>query len=252
MVVWDTEKNQRTKYTKRTFECLLETVNFTKHRLFISDNGSCKETQDLYHEWAKYDWLTIAYNGENIGTARALNMGLATRKQGEPCIKLDGDIVIFDKDWVERLEEVIERDPSYGIVGLKRKDLAQSPSTDNLTFKSELVMLPHIAGQSWIMVEEHRDIIGTCTLFNPLLIDKIGYSAQPMTYSFEDSLYGLRSRLAGFKNCFVSWIRLDHIDDGQNPYTQEKVNMAAESWETYMQWHTEYCNGTRDIYYDGK
>lgn len=254
MVVWDTHKNDRTKYTKRTLQNLLKTVDFSRNRLFISDNGSCEETHILY-DWVKGelgDAVTICYNGENLGTAKALNKGLAVRREGEPCIKLDGDIEVHYSGWVEKLKEVIERDPSYGIVGLKRKDLMQSPDTDNLTFKSELKMLPHIAGQRWVIVEEHRDIIGTCTLFNPKLIDAIGYSIQPMEYSFEDTLYGLRSTLAGFKNCFVPWIELDHIDDGANPYTQEKQDMAAKSWQEYQRWHTEYCNGTRDIYYDGK
>ncbi len=253
MVVWDTEQNERTKYTRQTLECLLETVDFTKHRMFISDNGSCAETHKLYKNLEQFldfpkDWLTISYNGSNIGTARGINKGLSVRREGEACIKLDGDIIIHEENWVERLEEVIERDPSYGIVGLKRKDLMQSPDTDNLTFRSTLRMLPHEAGQKWIVVEEHKDIIGTCTLFNPKLIDAIGGSYQPLQYSFEDTLYGLRSVLAGFKNCFVPWIELDHIDDGRNSYTQEKQDMAASSWKEYMRLHSAYVSGERDLY----
>ncbi len=128
----------------------------------------------------------------------------------------------------------------------------QSPNTDNLTFRSELVMLPHAAGEKWIGVEEHRDIIGTCTMFNPLLMDKIGFAQQPSKYGFEDNLYSLRSILAGFKNCFYPWVVLDHIDDGANSYTQGKQDMAAKAWQEYQHWHTEYVNGTRDIYYGGE
>ena len=253
IVVWDTNENERTKYTRDTLRCLLDTVDFTKHRLFISDNGSCEETHILY-DWIKKELgnrVTIKYNNENIGTSRALNFGLRSRNEGEACIKIDGDVFIHENGWVDRLCEVIDRDDTYGIVGLKRKDLLQSPNTDNEHFKSEMVMLPQVSGQRWVCVELVADVMGTCTLFSPKLMDAIGFSEQPSLYGFEDVLYGLRSRIAGFKNCFLFWIEIDHIDTGDKPYTQEKQQMAADSWQEYMKWHAEYCDGTRLIYYDG-
>ena len=251
MVVWDTEENQRHEYTNESLLCLRDTVDWRKHRMVISDNGSCPESQEITKKLGGLINAHIIYNKENIGTARALNKGLALRKPNEHCVKIDGDIVIHETGWADKMEEVFERDPSYGIIGLKRKDLAQYPTNPDLTFKSELVMLPHETGQTWITVEECGDIIGSCTMFNYRLIDAIGYSFQPGIYGFEDVLYGLRGRLAGFKNGFLSHIVIDHIDRGDNGYTPLKQRLAAEKWDEYRNIHQEYVDGVRPIYYDG-
>ena len=105
MAVHDTVDNGRSKYTDRTIKSLMETVDFKKHRLFISDNGSCQETQNLYQAlinwwiYHRYDFdrLVIHKNGENLGTAKAVNIGLKTRYKNEYCIKIDNDVVIHNK-----------------------------------------------------------------------------------------------------------------------------------------------------------
>lgn len=260
IVLWDTEENKRDEYTLQSLNSILTTTDFHKHRLFISDNGSYEPTQKILEvlklRWAieglPEDHLTICYNGENLGTSRALNKGLRARKEGEHCIKVDGDIIIRDKDWVDRLEEIVDRDPFYGIVGLKRKDLIQSPTNENPTFKSELKMLHHEAGQTWLIVEESAEIMGTATLFSDKLLNSIGLSVQINCYGFEDCLTSLRSILAGFKNCFVSHISIDHIDRGDTVYQSFKQNKAAEAWEEYQKMHIEYVNGTRPLYYNGE
>lgn len=261
MVTYDNEVNKRDEYTKLTLQSLLQTVDFNKHRLFISDNGSYEPTQQIFGDFIyqyKYEYnfpwqnLIISYNEENLGTSKALNKGLEIRLPNEPCIKIDPDMVIHQNGWVDSLCEVIERDPQYGIVGLKRKDLEQTPNNDNLTFRTEMVMLPHERGQSWITVEESNDIIGSCTLFNPLLMDAIGLSYQPSLYGFEDNLYSLRSLIAGFKNCFLPHIICDHIDRGDNEYAKIKHTQANDVWAEYQRVHTEYVNGIRPIYYDGR
>lgn len=252
MCCFDTEENDRTKYTHRTLESLLHTVNWKQHDLILVDNGSCEETKRTLSHYAKKMGGKVLTNTENIGTARAVNQGLALRNTGEYCIKLDNDVVVGCSGWVDELEAAIERSPEIGVLGLKRKDLIQTTWMEDPNYRSELVMLPHESGQSWIIVEKTFDVMGTCTMLNHRLLDRIGYYFQGgWQYGMDDTLLNLRCHLAGFSTCFLSHINIEHIDDGSSPYTQEKHKMASEVWGKYIDIHNEYQNGTRDIYYDG-
>jgi len=258
MAAHDTADNGRTKYTDRTIESLLRTVDFDRHRLFISDNGSCEDTQRLYEKlvtyWTlnKYDFghLTIHRNGENLGTAKAVNIGLKTRKDGEYCIKMDNDVVIHQRGWVDELEEAIEREPAIGILGLKRKDLWQWPGHPDKQYKSHLVMLPHKPGERWIIVEITKDIMGTCTMFNHLLLDKVGGLYQPSLYGYDDVLMCYRSNIAGFLNAFLTHIHIDHIDEGQNEYGKWKERESGKVTQEIIALVDEYIAGIKSIYHE--
>lgn len=248
MAVFDTEENGRSEYTERTLESLMYTVDLcNEHRLIIIDNNSCDKTKKILEAYTNPSCSVITLT-ENVGTAHAINMGIKLRTPGEHIIKIDNDVVIHSSGWVDEMEEAIGRDPAIGIVGLKRKDLAQYPTNPNLTFKSELRMLDHAPGQRWIVVEECADIMGTCTMLSSKLLDTIGGFAQPLCYAFDDTLMSLRAGLAGFKKCFLPHIEIDHIDTGANLYSQDKIKIANDAWPEYKIWHESYCTGERSLY----
>ena len=251
MCCFDTEENERSDYTRRSIESLLTTVNLHTNSLVIIDNNSCKRTKDILKMKAflnKTKHVTVITLSENVGTARAINMGIQLRKKNQSVIKIDNDVVINQSGWVEEMEEVIKRDPTFGIVGLKRKDLRQSPYDPDPNFRSRIVSLPHKSGERWINVEETNDIMGTCTMLSSDLLDKVGFFSQPSNYGYDDTLMSLRSRLSGFKNCFLPHIDIDHIDTGSNPYTQDKQQQAGQAWQEYAKMHREYESGERSLY----
>lgn len=258
MAVYDTVENKRTELTRRTIECLLKTVDFSKHTLIISDNGSCEDTQELYRElWTKYGTtppfstkLLLIFNNENLGTAGAINKAWKQRHAGENCIKMDNDVVIHHNGWVDEMEAAIARDPSIGQVGLKRKDCWENPSHADPFYISELKMLPHKAGEAWIIVEEVNHVMGTCVMHSSALLDKVGYLYQPKLYGFDDSFMSLRSKLAGFKNIFLPHINIDHIDTEPTEYQKWKEAHANSCWVEYHKMHKEYREGKTSIYYN--
>lgn len=255
MAVHDTEENNRSWMTKRTLECLLETVDFTKHRLIISDNGSCKETHEIYYElgerFGKYPegQAIVIFNNENLGTAEAINKAWAYRKLEENAVKLDNDVVIHSSGWVDELEEAIRREPLIGICGLKRKDCWEHPKHESPDLKSELIMLPHDGANKWMVVERANHVMGTCQMYSSALLDKIGYLFQPKLYGYDDVLACHRSHIAGFMNCFLPHIEIDHIDPGATPYQHWKEKHAGECTAEMIEIFKEYVNGTRPIYY---
>lgn len=243
MSVHDTVENKRTKYTKQTIESLTNTVDFNYHRIIIVDNDSCKETKNILKEYEQF--ITVITNTENVGTAKAINQAWAYRQPGETVIKMDNDCVINHFGWVEDME-IATLKGNYGIVGLKRKDLLQSPTADEI-WRTTLKMLPHENGEPWIIAEESEDIMGTCTMFHPQLTDKMGGLLQAGVYGFDDTLACIRAKLLGYKLAFLPHIDIDHIDVGGDAYTEWKRKYAGERMEEFYKIKQGLINGTIPI-----
>lgn len=247
MAVHDTEENKRTAYTRATINCLLRTVDHNKHRIIIVDNGSCDANHRLYME--VFGIPQIISLNENRGTARAINQAWKFRMPGEHCIKIDNDIVIHSPGWVEEMEAAIAADPLIGQVGLKRKDLWEYPGHPDADFRSELAMLPHVAGQRWQIVEKVKHVIGSCVMHSSALLDKVGYLYQPSLYGYDDVIMSHRAHLAGFYSCFLPHINIDHIDTGQTEYQTWKERHAGEHTQEMITLVKEMYNSTKPIYY---
>ena len=249
MAVYDTVENNRTWMTKATLDSLRATVDWDRHRLFVVDNGSCEATRDLYKTCT--DWpVSFILLGQNYGTAQAVNRGWQHRRPGEHAVKMDNDVVIHQPGWCDWMEDVFERDPEIGIVGLKRKDLAESPFAEG-GMRSSIRMLAHDLGQRWLVVEDVDHVIGTCEGFSSALLDKIGYLTQPALYGFDDSLAGVRANVAGFKSVFLHGFEIDHVDPGGDAYCEWKREEAARLFPTFNTTTALIQAGVESVYYDG-
>lgn len=190
-------------------------------------------------------------NTENLGTAKAVNKGIKLRQPGEYVIKFDNDVVWHKSGWVEEMEEVINRMPLIGILGLKRKDLLESPYAINTDQRSRLLEVPHKPGEKWYVVEDCKHVMGTCTMLNHALLDRVGYFYQMNgLYGFDDSLLCVRSSVAGFMNCFLHGVEIDHIDPGGTEYTSWKEKYAGEILSKYGQEEAAYKSGVKDVYHE--
>jgi GT2 family glycosyltransferase len=240
MAVYDTVENNRTWMTEATLNSLTETVNFDKHRVIISDNGSCEDTLKLYQKFP----FQVIYNNENIGTAEAINNAWKCRHKNEHAVKMDNDVVFHQAEWADWMEDVFERDPSIGICGLKRRDLDENPFDGS----SVIRMLPHEKGQRWIVVEEVVNVIGTCQAYSKKLLDRIGNKlVQPGLYGFDDSLSSVRAKVAGYTRCFLCGFEIDHIDPGGSEFSKWKIDRANKDWNAYKMIAAEYEMGIRDV-----
>lgn len=258
MAVYDTEENKRSEMTRRSLECISKTVNLHRsniHRLIIVDNNSCKETKQFFNQF-EYDSIELHHENiqvitlpENIGTARAINKAWSLRRPGEHCIKMDNDIIINSRGWVDELEEAVRRDPTIGQAGLKRKDCWEWPGHEHSDWRSELHMLPHKPGEPWQIVEKVKHVIGSCVMHNAALLDKVGYLYQPSLYGYDDVIMSHRTHLAGYYSCFLPHINIDHIDPGDTPYQDWKQKHSAEQTQAVINLVHEMYNGTKPIYY---
>lgn len=255
MCCYDTLENKRTTLTSQTLESLYKTVDFNRHKIIIVNNNSCEETKQTIdsfvyrvNEFVCNDAAQAIHLTQNIGTAKAINLGWSKREPGQHCVKIDNDVVIHSKGWVDEMEEAIRRAPHIGIIGLKRKDLIECTTHETPEWRSELWQLPHEPGERWIAIEVVKGVMGTCKMVNSKLIDAIGYLSQPTVYGFDDSIYSCRSSLAGFINCFLPHIEIDHIDLGGDAYTEWKRKHAGQTISYAQQLIAEYQRGVRPLY----
>lgn len=251
MAVYSTEENKKDDCLQKTLSSLQATVDFTRHRLMVSVNAFTDQTLRIITAFANKGVISgIIQNGENLGTAEAINKIWKNRLPGEHAIKMDDDVVIHENGWVDLMEESIRRDPKIGIIGLKRKDLIQTPWHPDENFRSKLKLLPHSAGERWITVEESSDIMGTCTMYNSFLLDKIGYLFQIEKYGYDDNIACHRSHIAGHYNCFLNHIDIDHIDPGDTPYQDWKHKHSGECTQRYISLIHDMVSGVKPIYYN--
>lgn len=263
MAAFDTPENGRFPLTLRTLHSLSQTVDWSRHRLVVIDNGStCPKATSLF-KWAEQYGFSGAWmlggvvsdlppamlirNAENRGQARALNQGWLLREPGEHVARCDSDVEFLDAGWLDRMVECLDRDPTLGIVGLKRPDLWERPDHPDPNWRSELVMLPHEPGQDWLVVEKAKSVVGTVQAWSPALLGKIGYLYQSrFQWGLEDADALARATLAGFWGGFLAGPRIRHLDaakPGETPYQRWKESQGDAH-------HAEF-NRRRAAYQDG-
>lgn len=250
--LWDTLQNRRSEITEIVIPQLLKTIT-DKDRVVVSDNGSCERTLDFL---ASIDDPRFKYilNGKNLGIAGATNVVWKDTCPGKVVCKMDNDCFIHDAGWTELVEYCLLKADNIGIIGLKRKDVAECPDALEPYYRSKLYYLPHVAGERWVVVEEVNHVIGTCYCFGPRARARFGYLAQPDTvYGFDDALASVRMHKLGYKTCFLPQINIDHLDlDGDvasDPYTRWKQIQASDGMSRYRDLVDRINSGKVDPYY---
>ena len=234
-----------------TLDSLAKTVDFSNHRLFVVDNGSEKstETVETLTKWGERIPLTLIQSETNLGTARGINLAWKERIEGEHCLKLDSDVTFEDSNWLDRLVDCVERDPSIGICGLKRIDCIEKPDRTDW-YKTELKLLPQTPPQRWLVVEVANHVMGTAQLYNSKLLDKIGYLYQMgILYGLDDSLAAARCKAAGFYSCFYPHVKINHIDPGDTDYQKWKELYVRDKFDQYHNFVAQYLSGQRSYYH---
>ncbi len=258
MAIYSTEENGKDECLRQTLQSLKRTVDFSKHRIMFSVNAYTEKTGvllDAFSEHLNYQGISPAgtiINKENIGTAEAINKVWRYRFPNEHVVKMDDDIVIAQVGWLDDMEEAIRRDPLIGQIGLKRKDCWENPQHTEADYKSELIMLPQVAGESWLIVEKVKHVIGSCVMHSSALIDKVGALYQPSLYGYDDVIMSHRSYIAGFYSCFLPSYKIDHIDNGTTPYQPWKEKHAGEQTQTVIDLVHHMRKGEADIFYPFK
>jgi len=256
----------RKAMVQRAITSWLETIPSDLWDLYIVDNGSTDGTAEWIETLAEGNsFIKAILLKENFGTAPALNLAWRYRKPAQHCVKADSDIVVNTPGFLERALKLLEVLPTIGIVGLRRKDLAERPDHPDPWLRSKLYAVEF--PDEVIRIESCNHIIGSFTLYSAKALEKFGFLYQMQderkpAYGYDDALACLRMHKLGYSTVFLrGWseieVDIDHIDPGEGngsdawnaDYTKWKLEEATVWMPRYREITKEYLDGTRKCYY---
>ncbi|MCK9567800.1 glycosyltransferase [Candidatus Pacearchaeota archaeon] len=202
MVTYD-----RLDLTKKTIEALLTS---TEHpfSLVVVDNGSKDGTVEylenivgVYNSAPLQEFHKI-FLPENKGIAIGRNLALKKADEMKPIwyCSIDNDVQM-PKSWLEDSIKILQANKSYGAIGVNFE-----PKPYPLVTLNDCTFQDKPAGN-----------LGTaCMVFRKQLHQMIGFfNTEYNKYGLEDSDFGIRARVAGFKLGYVKQMGI-HLGEDNN------------------------------------
>lgn len=129
-------------------DCLNSIFNQTykNFSVLIIDNASTDGTIEFIKE--NYPMIMILRNNKNLGFATAHNQGMKLFKN-YPYILIANPDIIFEKDWLEKILSVIERDKKIGAISGKLLKIYTSEPEINEKVKTKIIDSAGIKVSRW-------------------------------------------------------------------------------------------------------
>jgi glycosyltransferase involved in cell wall biosynthesis len=213
----------RDKLTRKSINTLFKNTkeDFVLH---IIDNNSKDGTRD-YLQRAKNEQgnkIKLTLLDENIGKARAANIGFKDCKDYDYLVGMDNDIVVPEK-WLSTLIECSTHFSNWGL-------LALNSHVHKCNTHTPKKRLPN--GKTLLL---NRCVAGGIWLINKRVYNKIGGYQEKRKWGGIDGGYNNASRKAGFKNAILQDISFQHLNDADyKDYTRYKTHVAHVMKKNFM------------------
>lgn len=174
--------------------------------VIIIDNGSVDKTSEFVSY--KFPHIKLIRNSNNMGFGPALNIGI--KKASGKFLLITNDDVIFDKDCLSELVNLIEKDKTTGIVGGKM--LLRNKKTMALSgFKVNLWLGYHPYDFNGADQVREMDVAtGGCMLIRKSIFKFIGMYDEGFFFCGEDYDLCFRAKKAGFKIMYCPTAIIHH------------------------------------------
>ena len=231
----------RLNYTKQCIDSILETTTDSiPFMITVIDNGSADGTPDYLKEIRKEEKIdTLILLKENIGIAKAQNIGWKMFEDVEYYIKLDNDILIHKAEWLSEMITILENTGKIGALGYQCAD-------DRANY-------PIVIDGSVEYRTKNGNIGGALFCVPKHVKDKIGFWNENIqkSYGEEDAAYGWRITCAGYLNSYmIDTNAITHLPDRAEDINYRKFkdqereeNLKGDFWEILK----EYKNDTRSL-----
>lgn len=224
----------RLDLTKLTLESLYKTAK-REFNLVIVDNGS---TDGTVQYLKSLDNITLILNGENKGIAIGRNIGLleADKLKTDYYCTIDNDVLMPD-GWLEEGIGIINSNKSWGAIGVN----------------FEATQYPLITQNGYTFQDKPAGNLGTaCMIFRKQLHQMIGFfnTEYSIYYGIEDSDWGIRARVAGFKLGYLKEMGIHLGEDGNDnsDYRKFKTQQHDSYVDVFRHNCTLYFNHLKPIY----
>jgi hypothetical protein len=204
-----------------TIECLesLRQITYANHEILLVDNGSTDGSAAYFRE--KAPDLSILENGTNLGFAEGNNVGIrwALSRGADYVLLLNNDTVV-DKNFLQELVDVTEKDRRIGFVGPKIYHYDYNGRRDVISFAGAKFRIwrgqvhrfcANTVDEGQCDSEREVDSIeGSCLLVRTDVIKKVGLLNSDYYLYWEDTEWCIRGRNAGYKAVYVPGAKIWH------------------------------------------
>lgn len=211
------------QYTRQCLRSLVESVHRPLEVVLV-DNGSTDGSVEEIPEWQQWlgshgVTLKCHLNRTNVGAPAGRNQGMRLA-EGEYVAWMDNDVVVRDRDWIDRLRDRLDAEPSLGIVSPK---LLFPPPDERIEFagcavtpRGRVIYLGRGRDADDPEANVERDVqclISACVLLPRRAIEAAGdmdESFSPVQYEDIDYCYRLKS--LGFRCRIVPSVSMYHYE----------------------------------------
>jgi GT2 family glycosyltransferase len=212
--------------------------------VIVVDNGSRDGTQKYVKSLPV---VTLIENGQNLGYAKAVNIGIRAAAPDADIVLLNNDVELIEPDWIDRLAIAASADPQLGVLGVK---IVRDDGT--LQHCGAYLPLDTMWGQQLASGEvdigqypgifECESVVFACVHIKRSTIDKVGLLSEDFFAYFEDTDYCLRTSLAGLKVAMCGDIRVKHSESSStkvNKVSHNHIFLASQKtfnskWGQYL------------------
>ncbi len=238
-------------------KCLNSLFNdFDKNKLnvvtHVIDNSSNQDgVKDLIYK--KYPQVIYIDAGKNIGFGSSQNIGLKNKK-AKFYLALNPDVEFLEKGTLEKMIEFLNKNSKVGMVGPKllntNKTIQNScygfPGITDQFFKRLGIKNKKVNKYLMNNFDHNKTIpvdwlMGSFLMTKQEVVDKIGFFDDRFFMYFEDCDWCRRSINAGWKNFYLSDVKVKHgharASDSGNLFSDMKNPMAfihLKSWWRYF------------------
>jgi len=218
-------------FLQKCLDSIKRNTSYPNYEVIVVDNGSSDGSQAMVKR--RYRWVKLIKNKENLGFAKANNIGIKAAK-GDYLLLLNNDTIIVQRDWLNNMVATAEEDPKIGIVGCR---LIGPDGT-----------IQHVGGWYNIRGTGHhiKDIdrttevdyvTGAALLIKREVINKIGLldeNFSPIYY--EDADWCARCKKAGYKVVCTHKSTIIHLG-----------SFTTSKWSSNLRFYIENKNRLRFI-----
>jgi GT2 family glycosyltransferase len=202
--------------TRTLLDSIARTTDTASATFLVVDNGSTDETP---RELARYPWVSVVRNEENLGFVRGNNAGIRAADATHDVLLLNNDVEVLERGWLERLREAAHADERNGIVGC-RLVLGDGRLLHAGTFIRPDDCWGQQIGSLELDLNQYAEtrvvegIVFACAYLKREVLDDVGLLSEAFTTFFEDTDYCLRAAERGWRTLCCGSVTLRHDEHG--------------------------------------
>lgn len=207
------------EYTKQCLTALFENTIYKNYEVVVVDNGSKDGTIEYLESVQNRQPEKLHYikNNKNLGFTRGNNIAIEKIKEND-IVLLNNDVVIEQKDWLNKMQELAYQEETTGIVGCRMINQEGYVLHVGSYIRPDDMWGQQIGGgqkdlDQFCDNREVESVAFACVYIKQSLISKIGGLNEAFFSYFEDTDYCLRAKIAGFKTMYCGEVTILHYQN---------------------------------------